>query len=167
MQEIAEKRNCKSEEILKKITFIKATDTDILFEVIERLPITIEAKDIKLICVDSMITPFRAEYIGREMLAPRQQALNRALHKLRVTAQVYNIAVAITNQCVAVPTQEIVHGGFEYKPTGGYILGHVSEPRVWIRRAEKMKRLARVVDSSWLPEREAEFRITEAGVVDV
>jgi hypothetical protein len=30
-----------------------------------------------------------------------------------------------------------------------------------------MKRLARVVDSSWLPEREAEFRITEAGVTDL
>jgi DNA repair protein RadA len=142
-------------------------DTDILFEVIDRLPVTIEAKDIKLICVDSFITPFRAEYLGREMLAPRQQAIGKAAHKLRVMAQVYNIAVAITNQVVAVPTQMPTHGGFEYKPTGGFVLGHISEPRVWVRRAEGAKRIARVVDSSWLKEQEAIFRVTEAGAVDV
>jgi DNA repair protein RadA len=82
-------------------------------------------------------------------------------------AQVYNIAVAITNQVVAVPTQIPTHGGFEYKPTGGFVLGHISEPRVWVRRAEGTKRIARVVDSSWLPEAETTFRVTEAGAVDI
>jgi DNA repair protein RadA len=167
MWEIAEKRGYNPSEVGRHITFIRSMDTDILFEVIDRLPVTIEAKDIKLICVDSFITPFRAEYLGREMLAPRQQAIGKAAHKLRVMAQVYNIAVAITNQVVAVPTQIPTHGGFEYKPTGGFVLGHISEPRVWIRRAEGTKRVARVVDSSWLPEAEITFRVTEAGVVDV
>jgi DNA repair protein RadA len=74
MLEIAEKRGYNPSEIGKHITFIRSMDTDILFEVINRLPVTIEAKDLKLICVDSFITPFRAEYLGREMLAPRQQA---------------------------------------------------------------------------------------------
>jgi len=167
MLEIAEKRGYNPSEVGKHLTFIRTLDTDILFEVIDRLPVTIEAKDIKLVCVDSFITPFRAEYIGREMLAPRQQAIGRAASKLRIMAQVYNIAVAITNQVVAVPTQMPTHGGFEYKPTGGFVLGHISEPRVWVRRAEGSKRIARVVDSSWLPEAEAIFKVTEAGVIDV
>jgi len=167
MFEIAEKRGYNPSEVGKHLTFIRTLDTDILFEVIDRLPVTIEAKDIKLICVDSFITPFRAEYIGREMLAPRQQAIGRAAGKLRIMAQVYNIAVAITNQVVAVPTQMPTHGGFEYKPTGGFVLGHISEPRVWVRRAEGSKRIARVVDSSWLPEAEATFKVTEAGVIDI
>jgi DNA repair protein RadA len=163
--EIATKRGYKPEEVSDRITLIKAVDTDILFEIIERLPPTIETKNIQLICIDSFITPFRAEYLGRELLAPRQQAIARALHKLRIMATVYNIAVAITNQLVAVPVQTFY--GYEYKPTGGFVLGHVSEPRVWIKRAEGTKRIARIVDSSWLPERECTLRVTEVGAVDV
>ena len=155
----------KLEILQKNLIYISAVDTETLFEIINRLPLTIENRNVKLICIDSLITPFRAEYIGREMLAARQQAIARALAKLKRMAYVYNIAVAITNQVVAVPMQTFT--GFEYKPTGGFVLGHVSEPRVWIRRAEGSKRIARIVDSSWLPEREASFRLSEKGIEDM
>ncbi len=155
----------KLEILQKNLIYIPAVDTETLFEIINRLPLTIENRNVKLICVDSLITPFRAEYIGREMLAARQQAITRALAKLKRMAYVYNIAVAITNQVVAVPQQTFT--GSEYKPTGGFIVGHVSDPRVWIRRAEGSKRIARIVDSSWLPEREATFKLSEKGIEDV
>jgi len=155
------------EEVQKKLTFIQTISTEILFEVIDRLPLTVETKNVKLICIDSLISPLRSEFHGREMLAERQFALARILQKLRTMARVYNLAVAFTNQVVAVPVQSYTGDMFSYKPTGGYVLGHVSEPRVWIRRGGGAKRIARVVDSSWLPERECVFMITDMGAVDV
>jgi len=167
MLEIAEKRGYNKEKVDQNILFLRSVGTDILFEIIDRLPSTIEARNVKVICVDSLIAPFRAEYIGREMLATRQQLLARALYKLKTMANVYNLAVAITNQLVAVPTGEHVYGGYEYRPTGGFILGHTGEPIIWVRRAEGTKRIARLVDSSWLPEGEVAFRISERGAEDV
>ena len=165
--EIASNRGYNVDDIRKRMIFIQSTGTEILFEIVNRLPITIETRNVKLICVDALVTPFRAEYTGREMLAPRQQSILKVADKLRTMARVYNIAVAISNQVLAVPTQTPVHGGFEYKPTGGYVLGHLVEPRVWIRRGEGPKRIARLVDSSWLPEAEAVFKIGIKGVEDI
>lgn len=165
MLEIAEKRGFDSTTVDEKTVFIQSVGTEILFEVVERLPLTIESKNVKVVCIDSLISPFRAEYLGREMLASRQQHLGKLLHRLKNMARVYNLAVAITNQLVAVPVQKFF--GFDFKPTGGYILGHTSEPRVWIRRSEGTKRVARLVDSSWLPEGEVVFRISERGAEDV
>ncbi len=167
MLEIAKNRGYDPEKVDEKVLFLRSVGTEILFEIVDRLPSTIEAKNVKVICVDSLIAPFRAEYIGREMLATRQQLLARTLRKLKTMANVYNLAVAITNQLVAVPTGEPVHGGYEYKPTGGFILGHTGEPIIWIRRAGGTKRIAILVDSSWLPEGQVVFRVTERGVEDV
>jgi len=165
MLEIAEKRGFDSGMVDEQVMFIQSVGSEILTEVIERLPLTVESKNVKVICIDSLISPFRAEYIGREMLASRQQHIGKILHRLKNMARVYNLAVAITNQLVAVPLQQFYH--YDFKPTGGFILGHTSEPRVWIRRSEGSKRIARLVDSSWLPEGEVVFRISEKGTVDV
>ncbi|MEM2338409.1 MAG: ATPase domain-containing protein [Candidatus Bathyarchaeia archaeon] len=163
--EIAKNRGLDHDKIDRNVIFIQSVGTEILFEIINRLPATIESRNVKVICVDSLISPFRAEYIGREMLATRQQLLNRALNKLKIMASVYNLAVAISNQVVAVPIQTF--HGYEYKPTGGFILGHAGEPIVEIIRSEGSKRIARLVDSSWLPEGQVVFRITEKGATDV
>jgi len=105
MLEIAEKRELDSETVDERVTFIQCVGTEILTELIERLPLTIESKNVKVICIDSLISPFRAEYIGREMLASRQQHIGKILHRLKNMGRVYNLAVAITNQLVAVPVQ--------------------------------------------------------------
>jgi len=165
--EIAQKRGYDPEDIRKRLIFLPSVGTEILYEIVNRLPLTIEAKNVKIICVDSLVSPFRAEYIGREMLAPRQQAILRVADKLRTMARTYNLAVAISNQVLAQPTGVQVFGGFEYKPTGGFVLGHLSEPRVWVRRAQGMRRIARLVDSSWLPEKECLFTISDKGIEDV
>jgi len=119
--------------------------------------------NIKLVVVDSMISHFRGEYIGRETLSERQQKLNQYLHKLLRLAEAYNLAVVITNQVQANPA---VFFGDPTRPAGGHIMAHACTHRVYLRRGSKGVRVARIIDSPYLPEREAYFTITEKGIVD-
>jgi len=119
--------------------------------------------NIKLVVVDSMISHFRGEYIGRETLSERQQKLNQYLHKLLRLAEAYNLAVVITNQVQANPA---VFFGDPTRPAGGHIMAHACTHRVYLRRGSKGVRVARIIDSPYLPEREAYFTITERGIVD-
>ena len=59
--------------------------------------------DVKLIIVDSLTSHFRAEYVGRGMLAPRQQKLNRHMKELKQVADVQN-AIAVSYTHLTLPT---------------------------------------------------------------
>ena len=56
-----------------------------------------------MIIVDSLTSHFRAEFIGRGMLANRQQKLNRHLKDLKQLADVNNALVLVTNQVHSKP----------------------------------------------------------------
>ncbi len=118
---------------------------------------------IKLVVVDSLISHFRSEYIGRESLAERQQKLNNYLHKLLRLAEVYNLAVVVTNQAQANPNAFF---GNPTRPAGGHVLAHACTHRVMLRKSKGPKRIARIFDSPYIPERECVFRISERGVED-
>ncbi|MEM3746460.1 MAG: hypothetical protein QXN67_03195 [Thermoproteota archaeon] len=120
----------------------------------------------KLVVVDSVISHFRGEYLGRETLADRQQKLNLYMHKLLRLAEILNLAVVVTNQAQSDPTPQW-GGQAADRPAGGNILAHASTTRVWLRRAKgEGKRIARVFDSPCLPEGECIFRITSKGIED-
>jgi len=131
---------------------------------IDRLFSLVPEKSIKLVVVDSMISHFRGEYVGREMLAERQQKLNEYLHKLVRLAEAYNIAVVATNQVQANPAQ--YWAGNPDRPAGGHIMAHACTHRIMLHKSKKNTRKAVVIDSPYLPESEAKFAITEKGVVD-
>ena len=120
-------------------------------------------KNLKLIVVDSLISHFRAEYIGRESLPERQQKLNNHLHRLLRIAEIYNIPAIVTNQVIASPDAFF---GPPNKPAGGHILAHLSTNRVFIRKGKKNLRIAKIIDSSYLPASECVFAISEKGVED-
>ena len=104
---------------------------------------------------------FRSEYAGRGTLATRQQKLNRHLHALQSVADKNNMAVYVTNQVQSNP------GIFFGNPTtaiGGHILGHASQFRLFLRKGKGGKRVAKLVDSPYLPEGEILFNITEKGI---
>ena len=122
-----------------------------------------QEEKIKLIIVDSVLSHFRAEYIGRESLSERQQKLNSHLHKLNRIAQVLNLAVVITNQVQANPQAFF---GDPTRPAGGNILAHASTHRVMLRKASGGLRAAKVIDSPCLPESTEFFQLTEKGVQD-
>ena len=119
---------------------------------------------IKLVVVDSLISHFRSEYIGRENLAERQQKLNNYLHKLLRLAEIYNLAVVVTNQAQANPNAFF---GNPNRPAGGHVLAHACTHRVMLRKSKGPKRIARIFDSPYIPERECVFTISEKGIEDV
>jgi len=130
---------------------------------IDRLFTLCPENNIKLVIVDSMISHFRGEYLGRENLSERQQKLNQYLHKIVRLSEAYNLAVVVTNQVQADPTAFF---GDPNRPAGGNIMAHACTHRVFFRKGSKGVRVARVIDSPCLPEVPARFRISDKGVED-
>ena len=116
-----------------------------------------------LIIVDSLTTHFRVEYTGRGLLQPRQASLNKHIHKLIKTAEIYNVAVVITNQVISSPQGF----GDPIKPVGGNVLAHASTYRIYIKKSSKNKRVAKMDDSPMHEQMEVIFGLTKAGVVDI
>ena len=119
--------------------------------------------DVKLIIVDSLIAHFRAEFLGRGMLADRQQKLNRHMKELKKLADVNNAMVLVTNQVMSKPD---AMWGDPTKPVGGHVVGHASTFRLYLRKSKAGSRIARLVDSPNLPEGEAKFFVTAEGLRD-
>ena len=78
--------------------------------------------------------------------------------------EIYNLAVVITNQVQANPSQFF---GNPNRPAGGHVFAHASTHRIYLRRGKGNTRVARVIDSPYLPEASATFAITEKGIEDV
>ena len=167
--QIATLRGYEPEEILRRTMYVPVWHTQHFMESVKWADGLIKERNVKLILVDSIIAPLRAEYVGREVLWLRQQLLNRILRDLLNYAKAFNLAVAVTNQVVANP--QVVYTGdptANKVPTGGNILAHNAETRIYLRKAAHGNtRIARLIDSSWLPPRECVFQITEKGIEDV
>ena len=119
--------------------------------------------NVKMIVVDSVISHFRAEFIGRGMLATRQQKLNRHLKELKQLSDVNNAVVLICNQVMSKPD---AMWGDPTKAVGGHIISHASAFRIYLRKGKAGRRIARLVDSPNLPEGEAVFSVVEDGLTD-
>jgi len=162
--QIASSRGLEQQKILDGIIIARAYNSDHQCLLIDHLFKKCPEENVKLVVVDSMISHFRGEYIGRECLSERQQKLNEYLHKLLRLTEAYNLAVVITNQVQANPAQ---FWGDPDRPAGGHIMAHACTHRVYLRRSKEDTRLAKVIDSPYLPENTARFRITEKGIEDV
>jgi len=79
-------------------------------------------------------------------------------------AEIYNIAIVVTNQVQANPAQGF---GDPNRPAGGHVLAHACTHRVYIRKAKGGTRVATVIDSPYIPESKEYFAITEKGIEDV
>ena len=152
------------DEVLQKIHVARAFNSSHQILMAEKINELIQqGNNIKLVIVDSLMAHFRAEYVGRESLAVRQQKLNQHLHALQQIANTYNVAVFITNQVQAKPDSFF---GSPTKAIGGHVLGHASTYRIWLKKGLAGKRIARLVDSPHLPEGECVFKIKTEGIVD-
>ncbi len=149
--------------LLERVIYTRSYNSDHLQLIIDKLPGLLQEHDIKLIIVDSVISHFRAEYIGRGTLSERQQKLNRFLHKLIRISEAHNLTIFLTNQVMAAPG---LFFGDPTQPVGGHVLAHASTYRVYLRKSKADRRIARLVDSPCLPETEAVFVINEQGIQD-
>ncbi|MBU6998086.1 MAG: DNA repair and recombination protein RadA [Theionarchaea archaeon] len=149
--------------VMKKIRVARAFNSSHQILLAEKSEELLRQGGIRLLVVDSLTASFRAEYIGRGTLAERQQLLNKHLRTLHEMADLYDVAVFVTNQVSAKPDAFF---GDPNKPIGGHVLGHSATMRVYLRKSKKGQRIARLVDSPNLPEGEAIFVVTEQGIID-
>ncbi len=165
IRQIAEAKGLDPENVLKNIIVGRAYSTDHQMLLAEKVGELIKQKNqpIRLIVVDSTMGLFRAEYSGRGTLANRQQKLNRHLHTLQRLADSHNLVVFLTNQVMARPD---IFFGNPTAAIGGNIIAHCSQFRVYLRKGKKEARIARLIDSPYLPEGEAVFRVTDKGIED-
>jgi len=161
--QIANRYGLDGETVLKNVFYARAYNSDHQIVIVESAPKLIQEENVKLIIVDSVMSHFRAEYIGRGTLSERQQKLNKFVHKLLQIAEAYNVIVFITNQVMSAPG---IFFGDPTKPVGGHVLAHSSTYRLYLRKSKGDKRVARLIDSPCLPEGEAIFEITENGIED-
>src|SRR5437870_979859 len=164
INQIAEIRGMKEpDDILRKIYVCKIFNSGHLELIIQNLGKSIQDFKAKLVIVDSIISLHRAEFTGRGTLADRQQRLNIMLHKLLRLAEVYNIAVVVTNQVQSQPDNFF---GDTLRATGGNIMGHASTYRILLRKAGR-DRIAIMIDSPFHAYDQTRFTINERGVQDV
>ncbi|SDA55372.1 DNA repair and recombination protein RadA [Methanobrevibacter millerae] len=164
IEQIANAFELPVDEVLQKIHVARAFNSAHQILMVDKINELIQSgTNVRLVIVDSLMAHFRAEYVGRESLAVRQQKLNQHLHSLQQIANTYNVAVFLTNQVQAKPDSFF---GSPTKAIGGHVLGHASTYRIWLKKGLAGKRIARLVDSPHLPEGECVFKITSEGIVD-
>jgi len=162
--QLAAAKNLDPKEALKNILVARAYNSDHQMLLAEKGEEIAEEKNVRVVIIDSLTSHFRSEYSGRGELAPRQQKLNRHLHSLqRNLADMHNIAVIVTNQVMTNPGMLF---GDPTTPIGGNIVGHLSTYRLYLRKSKGNKRIARLVDSPYLPEGECVFEVGPNGISD-
>ncbi|MGZ5500691.1 MAG: DNA repair and recombination protein RadA [Nitrososphaeraceae archaeon] len=159
---ISKARNIDHASVLENIVVAKAFNSAHQELIIHEIGKIIENNNIKLLVLDSAISHYRAEYLGRGTLSERQQKINRLMHILIRISETYKIAVILTNQIQSVPDTIF---GDPFRPAGGNIIAHSSTYRIYLKKAGK-NRIARIVDSPYHPEIEALFSLGEEGVTD-
>ena len=103
IEQIANAFDLDPEETLQKIHIARAFNSSHQILMADKINELIQSGvNIKLVIVDSLMAHFRAEYVGRESLAVRQQKLNQHLHVLQTIANTYNVAVFIKINVVVI-----------------------------------------------------------------
>ncbi|MCJ7816376.1 MAG: DNA repair and recombination protein RadA [Candidatus Aenigmarchaeota archaeon] len=152
------------QKALENIFVARAYNSDHQILLAEKAEEILKRENVKIIVVDSLTASFRSDYIGRGTLANRQQKLNRHIHHLQKLADVYNVAVYVTNQVMSNPA---IMFGDPTAPIGGHIVGHQATYRLYLRRSKESKRIAKLIDSPWLPEGETVFTVGKDGIRDL
>ena len=163
IEQMAEARDIDVDEALDNIHVARAYNSDHQMLLADEAQDICQSEDIGLIIVDSLTAQFRADYVGRGELAPRQQKLNRHMNTLLRLANSHNAAVVVTNQVMSNPDQMF---GDPTKAIGGHIVAHNSAVRLYLRKGKKDKRVARLVDSPYMPEAEAVFKVADRGIIE-
>ena len=162
---MAKSAGLEATDVAQRIIYSEAYNSDHQVLLLEKADQIIKDNNIRVIIIDSLTSHFRSEYLGREMLAERQQRLNNHMHRLIRLARGFNAVAVVTNQVMSKPDQFFANA---VDAVGGHIVAHTSHTRVFLRRAASGPiRIARLVSSPYLPEGERIFKVTETGILDV
>ncbi len=152
-------------ETAKNIIYSEAFTSDHQTLILDKADQVIKENNIRLIIVDSLTAHFRSEYLGREMLAERQQKLNSHIHRLVRLSRAFNAVAVVTNQVMSRPDAFFAQA---VEAVGGHVVSHASHTRLLLRRtASGPVRIARLVSSPYLPEGERIYKVTDQGIQDL
>ena len=169
IEAIAKRFGVNPDVALDNIVLIQAVTSDDLYAAtkVKLKSLLQKYEGIKLIIVDSITAPFRAEYVDLNKLPERQKKLGEILMALHEAAlglmDGVPKVVYYTNQV----TTRI--GGF-INPlaaeihVGGNIIGHRAQYRLYMRKASGNKRIVRIVDAHDRPSGEAVIEIKNDGL---
>ena len=169
--QIARARGFDSDKTLESIIPYEIHDTaeqELIIEKEVNIHLKENQKDnennFKLLVIDSPITHFRSEYIGRAKLPERQQRLFRFMRNLTKLAQRFRIAVVVTNQVNTVP--DILN---TKKAVGGSVMNHVVTYSIHLQNRFGSSKCysAQIVSSPYHPQCETIFKVSEKGVTDI
>jgi RecA/RadA recombinase len=132
LEQIARARGLDHRDVLRSVAVCKIYNSSHLELIIKELGKYVNDFKAKLVIIDGIISLHRAEFAGRGTLADRQQRLNGMLHKIIRLAEIFNIAVVITNQVQAAPDTFF---GDSTKAAGGNIIAHSSTYRIYLRKS--------------------------------
>jgi DNA repair protein RadA len=163
LNQISRARGFDPLSVLKNVATCRVYNSSHLELIVKDLGRYINKFNAKLVIIDSIISLHRSEYLGRGTLADRQQRLNAILHKLIRLAEIFNIAIVITNQVQSSPDMFF---GDPTKATGGNILAHTSTYRIYLRKSGE-NRIAKMIDSPYHPYSDIRFTVNEKGVDDI
>lgn len=151
-------------DILKNIFVARSYNADHQIQIVNEADSLLKTENVRLIIIDSMASHFRSEYHGKEQIIERQQKIMAHAEKLQKYADAYDLAVITTNQVLASIDNYLA--GKASEPALGYAWGHRPQTRIWLRKMKGNTRIARIIDSPELPEKEATFYITDEGITD-
>ncbi|CAH1978152.1 unnamed protein product [Acanthoscelides obtectus] len=163
---VAERYQMNGQDVLDNVAYARAYNTDHQTELLIQASAMMSDARYALLVVDSAMALYRTDYSGRGELSARQMHLARFLRMLLQLADVFGIAVVITNQVVAQVDGAAMFNADPKKPIGGNIMAHASTTRLYLRKGRGETRMCKIYDSPCLPESEAMFAINPDGIGD-
>jgi len=174
LEQVLEKKNLSKEiieKLLERVYIFKPKTVEQQMIILSRLREEgeinstqgiVKISEIKYLAVDSLVSLFRASFLGRGTLQERQQKINLHLSDLGTIVKSEDMFCIITNQVVSSPdpySPDII-------PVGGNIVAHASTHRIRLKRFAGGYRSARIMDSPSMPEEEIKFRVDQTGLRD-
>lgn len=164
---VAERYKLSSKDVLDNVAYARCHNTDHQMTLLVQAAAMMSESRYSLLIVDSAMALYRSDYTGRGELAARQMHLAKFLRGLVKLADEFGVAVVITNQVVAtVDASAAMFQTDAKKPIGGNIMAHTSTTRLFLKKGKGVQRICKIYDSPSLPESEAIFTITSAGIED-
>lgn len=162
---IAERFGVDGDEALENILYARAFTHEQQMQLIQSAAAAMAEDQYRLLIIDSVTALFRVDFTGRGELAERQQTLGQMMSALSKIASEYNVAIFISNQVMSNPDSALFVQA--PKPIGGHILAHASTTRLYLRKGKGAERVAKIYDSPSLPEAEASYELSDAGIIDI
>jgi len=162
--QIASEKGLNPKEILKNIAVTRTYNSDHLMFLITNAQKIIRERNVRLFIIDSIASHFRAEYIGSEKLVSRQQVVMNLAETLKKLLDEFELAIVVTNQVIATFDENLFDKSPH--PALGFAWAHRPHQRLLLRKGRNEARIARMYDSSRLPDRECVFYVTEKGISD-